>query len=130
GARIKIVYCVRDLADHAFSSWRQLVMYHNETLDWISYQSRYAENASRNGFEPTLRRFSGTMKPDEIIVIKYTRDISRRFFALFEEDYEKYQPVSDENVSEGNLVLDTMLKFNRMLEGKFEPRLSQLFREA
>jgi hypothetical protein len=133
GAQVKIVYCVRDFAAHAFSSWRQLVIYHGDTTEWRSFQSRYAKDSGLSGFELTLRKFSEVMAPDDIIVLNYSstsHDIVRRFFNLFNEDYSNYHPAGNENVSDSDLVIDIMIEFNKKRGRKFDPEISRRFHDA
>lgn len=130
GALVKIVYCVRDFASHAFSSWRQLVIYDGDFSEWPRFQLRYANDPALSGFEPVLRKFAGIVSRDNVMALNYSslsHDMPRQFFRLFDQDYDDYRPAVSENVSDNNFVIDVMLEFNKMLVGRFDRNVSHRF---
>lgn len=79
GCRVRVVYAVRNAADHVFSKWGQMVKRHGCYMDW--------EQFSREPTVPFLRvldSFSKVFGSEAIEVINYERskhDIVRRFLA-------------------------------------------------
>jgi hypothetical protein len=129
GIRTKFVFSVRDVTSHALSSWRQLVIYEGETLDWSGFLSKYANDYSLNTFDRTLQALSESVRREDIIVLNYSklgRGLTQRFFDLCGEDYNNYQAATVDNPSDDDLTIDTMLYFNRMIA----PLIDQSERKA
>lgn len=132
-APAKVIYCVRDFASHAFSSWRQFVIHHGERSDWHDFQEKYTKDPILSGFETTLRKFDGIFDRKDIIVLNYStvsHHLTRRFFDLFEQDYHLYKAATPDNVTDSNLVIDVMLEFNKLVADKFTASAAKRFYSA
>ena len=80
GCEVRVIYAVRNAADHVFSRWGQMVKRHGSTLTWDEFC-----RTSSVPFLKVLDRFSDVFGPDAIHVINYERDkhdIVRRLMAL------------------------------------------------
>src|SRR5579871_5279947 len=72
GAELKIVYCVRDFASHAFSAWRQLLIHNAETATWPQFQRKYVQTPGLSSFEGALRIVQSVFSPGDIVVLNHS----------------------------------------------------------
>jgi hypothetical protein len=116
-AEIKIVYLVRDIAAHAFSSWRQIVTHAGYTGDWGKFQKYYT--SEMNIFGITLAKFTSILSRENLVVANYSslgRHVTESFFSIIGEDYATYEPAQEVNRSSSLKTTALMLEFNRCLK--------------
>ena len=129
GANLELIYFVRNYASHAFSTWRQLIIYHGEVLNWSQFLRRYVEDTSINTFATSIRKFSEKFDKSKMKILNYSnqpKNVVKRFFELLGENYNDYTPATEDNVSDSDLVIDAMLEFNKLVGAEFNPSTSRL----
>ena len=116
GCRVRVVYAVRNAADHVFSKWGQMVKRHGCYLDW--------EQFSREPAIPFLRvldNFARVFGGEAIEVINYEKakhDIVRRFLASVTAADLGDTRVETVNRSLSAHEIELMRVFNRAVHGE------------